>query len=336
MTYETQNADETNDPSILTSRQNPASPMNRSLKLRDAAPARPARPPRQNGPTLTVGSWRLLQLLAEGAHARLYRARLEAENREPTPASYVVKVLKAEHQADPRAIDLLRHEAYVGLSVRHPHVIAMFSAHVDRAPHYLVMPFLAGSSLDRRLHGGRRLPIPVALWIARQIAEGLAALHNAGWVHGDVKLANVRVSPEGHATLLDLGLCSPVDRPKTADRPRTADHPAARGTIHYMSPEALTGKLSPASDLYSLGCTLFELLTGRPPFLGRSAAEFADMHRGQMPPDLIGLLPSAAPELVKLLRSLLAKDPLRRPTSAAELVANLVRIEIAAFADRAS
>ena len=111
----------------------------------------------------------------------------------------------------------------------HPHLIAVLSAQLETAPHYLVMPLLQGATLRTVLAACGPLPTPHALWIVRQIAESLAALHEAGWIHADVKPGNIHVSPSGHATLIDLGFALRRDSAECAPG-ASARHDEVHGT----------------------------------------------------------------------------------------------------------
>jgi serine/threonine-protein kinase len=167
--------------------------------------------------------------------------------------------------------------------------------------------------------------------MARQVAEGLDALWTAGWTHGDVKPTNIYTSPEGHVTLLDLGFArSRSETGSAADR-------CVMGTCQYMAPEAITSALGvdPRSDIYSLGVVLFEMLAGRPPLEAESLAGWASAHRQARPPELRRLAPQVPPAVSRLVSQMLAKHPLRRPQSPAELVDRLAALEIATFAERA-
>jgi len=214
--------------------------------------------------------------------------------------------------------------------VSHPHLISILSAAVASPPYYVVMPWLAGTTLAGMLASGEAVAWPVALWITRQVAEGLDALHGAGWMHGDVKPGNIFLSPEGHATLLDLGFA----RRSGGEEP--AVERCVTGTWHYMAPERFSSRsrADARSDLYSLGVVLFEMLSGRTPFVGASAAELAQQHREAR---VAGLAEVAAPlpgDARTLLRQMLAKDPLRRPQTPREVVDRLVAAEIGSLAER--
>lgn len=278
-----------------------------------------------------VGQWELVCLAAEGSLARVYRSR-PAGTPADRPAPYALKMLRPEWQEDPRAVRLLQREALVGRSISHPHLVSILQANLCRPPRFVAMPWLDGATLQAQLDAGRRAEVPVALWIARQVAEALEALHAAGWMHGDVKPGNVFLSPEGHVTLLDLGFARSKDETGSAvDRLLT-------GTCNYMAPELITSALRAdiRSDIYSLGVVLFEVLAGRLPFTGDSLAELAEQHRQSRPPNLRRLAPHLPNGVVRLVHEMLAKEPLRRPQTPRELIDRLVPLEVATFSERAA
>jgi len=273
--------------------------------------------------------WDLVELVAEGALTEVYRAR-PAGASPHQPASYALKTLRPQCQDDPRAVAVLRREALVGRTVSHPHVISLLAAAVAEPPYYVVMPWLSGNSLAVHLAGGKRLDPAVAFWVARQAAEALGALREAGWMHGDVKPSNIFLSPAGHVTLLDLGFARRIeDRGSTTQR-------CVAGTCNYIAPERIApGRpIDVPSDLYSLGVVLFEMLSGRLPFRGKDAAEVARKHREARVPELARLVPELPAEACALVREMLAKEPLRRPQDPRELIDRLARLEIATFARR--
>jgi eukaryotic-like serine/threonine-protein kinase len=126
-----------------------------------------------------LGPWQLVRQVAEGNLCRVYQAR-PADGMASRPAAYAVKVLLERWQDDSAAIELLRREATVGRQVSHAHLISVLAAHVGGPPYFVVMPWLNGSTLAGSLVAGHRPPLPVALWLARQTAEALGALHAAG------------------------------------------------------------------------------------------------------------------------------------------------------------
>src|SRR5262249_20352353 len=141
-----------------------------------------------------LGPWQLVKLLAEGNLTRVYQAR-PVDGPCGRPAVYVVKLLRKEWWRDPAAIEVQRREAWVGGQVSHPNLVPVLSASVKKPPFYVVTPKLDGVSLAQILTEEGRLDVPLALWIARQIADGLVALFDAtGMIHTDVKPANILVS----------------------------------------------------------------------------------------------------------------------------------------------
>lgn len=275
-----------------------------------------------------LGDWQLVRPLGEGNFTRVYAAR-PADASVNQPPAYVVKVLRKEWWRDPQAIEMPRREAWVGSKVSHPNLLPVLAASVQEPPFYLVMPRLEGSPLSDILVERERLSIPLALWIARQTADALAALfQGASVIHTDVKPDNIFVSTTGHATLIDFGF---------AQTPAEASHWATRplaGTLAYIAPELLTSTLAagPRSDIYSLGVTLYEMLTGHRPWETEDPGELATLHREAKPADIRALRPDTPPAVSDLIHSMLAKDPLRRPASAAELSTRLTRLEIRSFA----
>ncbi len=273
-----------------------------------------------------VRQWELGELIAAGRLARVYRAR-PVGTPSDRPFGYAIKMLRPRWHDDPRALGLLRREATVGRTVSHPHLISVLAASVHRAPYYVVMPWLRGRPLKARLMADRFLPLHEALWMARQIALGLDALHQAGWMHGDVKPENVFVAPEGHVTLLDLGFA------RRANETGSIVDRCVMGTWNYIAPEMISSALRAdiRSDLYSLGVLLYEMLAGQLPFPQAEPAELAAAHRHTTPQPLKDLVPGLPAEVALLVHRLLAKEPLRRLQTPTELLDRLVGLEVDAF-----
>jgi serine/threonine protein kinase len=277
-----------------------------------------------------LGPWLLVRLLVEGSFTRVYQAR-PAEGPENQPAAYVVKVLRNQWWRDPQAIEMQRREAWVGSKVSHPNLLPVLSASVQEPPFYVVTPKLEGVPLSQLILEQERLSVPLALWIGRQVADGLDALYEAtGMIHTDVKPANILVSATGHATLIDFGFVqTPAEASQWATRPLA-------GTLAYIAPEMVTSALAagPRSDIYSLGVTLYEMLTGRRPWDSDDPAELATLHREAKPADIRESRPDVPQPVAELVHAMLAKDPLRRLGSAGELATRLVRLEIESFSLR--
>jgi serine/threonine protein kinase len=221
----------------------------------------------------------------------------------------------------------LRREAEVGRAVSHPRLVAILAAHVDRAPYHLAMPLLPGATLAQRLLACGPLAARQALWIARQTAEALAALHENGWRHADVKPENVIVAPTGKATLIDLGFARRLDGPECRPGGEIV------GAFAYSAPEIYSAALRTdgRADVYSLGVVLFEALTGQRPFAAGQMSDLVAMHLEQPAPHVRKFAPHLSRGIARILRLMLAKEPLRRP-SAAELVGQLADLEIESLA----
>ncbi len=275
-----------------------------------------------------LGSWELIEPIGGGTLCEVYSARAAGSSLDQ-PATYALKILREVWQGDPRGRLMLQREVQVARRVSHPHVVPILAAELETPPYYLAMPLLEGCSLAAQLAAQTPLDLPVLCWIARQTAEGIAALEGAGWTHGDVKPSNLMLSSSGHATLIDLGFASEVtERGTIADRPLL-------GTISYMAPELLYSSCGGdvQSDVYSLGVMLFELLTGRLPFDTDDIAELTLQHRQQLPANVRSLAPQVPLRAARLVQQMLSKEPLRRPTPI-ELVQRLVAIEVETFAER--
>lgn len=225
------------------------------------------------------------------------------------------------------AIRLLQREAVVGQSISHPHLLPVLSASVVKPPRLLAMPWLAGASVRRRLDAGEMFGVVKTLWIARQTAEALGALHVADWIHGDVTPGNIQVSPAGHVTLIDLSFARRRDEIGSAvERP-------IMGTCNYLAPEYLTSALRPdiRSDIYSLGAVMFEMLAGCPPYPSSDLIELAAHHRQSAAADLRRVAPEVPREVAALIHRMTSREPLRRPQTPRELVDQLVALEIGSF-----
>ena len=283
----------------------------------------------ENAEALRVGEWVLLRQIAQGSLATIHEARHSGAATDAL-ANYVVKLASAPNCNDPRAAIVFAREAEVGGAVSHPHLVPVLAAQTERPPYYVVEPRLIGSTAADLIAGEERPPIAVALWIARQTAEALDALYRGGWMHADVKPANIFVSPHGHTTLLDLGFARRLDEEDSlVDR-------QVCGTPSYIAPEMFASRCTAdtRSDIYALGVTLYELIAGRRPLVGRSLAEMVTAHLTTRPDDLCRVCPHVPEALGQLVAEMLAKDPLRRPHTPAELIERLVRLEVETFGRR--
>jgi serine/threonine protein kinase len=245
----------------------------------------------------------------------------EARDQE-SGAACAIKVLRDDWDDQLTGRKLLQREARAGLAVRHAHLVRITHAHVLHSPYFLVMDLLPGESLRRRLQRNFSLPVADAIWVARQAAEALAALHQAGFLHGDIKPDNVRLIDNGTAMLTDLGF---AHRPGENAAFLRAGY--VLGTANYLAPELCQEVPAEdfSSDLFSLGVTLFEILTGKLPYPPGSLRQTFRRHRCDPPAKLADSLPGP---LVQLVERLLAHRPEDRPR-ASSVVQQLVNLEIA-------
>jgi serine/threonine protein kinase len=272
-----------------------------------------------------VPGYEMLTCLGGGMVTAVYAARAHGSD-----AACAVKVLRPDWNDQPIAIKLLQREARACLTVSHPHLAKVVEAHVLRPPYFLVMEMLPGESLRRRLRRDYRLELPVALWIARQTAEALAALHHKGFIHGDVKPDNIRLVADGKAMLLDLGFAH-----RAGENASLLEAGYILGTVDYLAPELCGSdpRDDARSDIYSLGATLYEMLSGRLPYPPGPVLETLHRHEAEAPRpirDHVDALPHA---LADLIGRMLAKNPQDRPRAGA-LIQELITFEIAALRRR--
>ncbi|HEX7163510.1 MAG TPA: protein kinase [Trebonia sp.] len=257
----------------------------------------------------------LLAVLGTGGMATVWRARDEMLGRE-----VAVKVLSPQHAADPEFLARFEREARHAAAVSHPRLVTVFDCGVESGTPFIVMELVAGRTLRQVLDETGVLPPGQAVTVAAVVCEGLEAAHAAGLVHRDITPANI-VLNGGDVKVLDFGIAR-ADGARAATATGTV-----LGTAAYLSPEQASGQPSgPQSDLYSLGCVLFEMLAGRPPFTADSTVGLAyrQVHDDPGPPS--ALRPGVPAGLDRVTALLLAKDPAARPPGAAAARAALLAV----------
>ena len=267
-----------------------------------------------------LGTFEILGPLGAGGMGEVYRARDRRLERE-----VAIKVLPARLAGDSGGIARFEREARLLAALNHPGIATIYGAEGTAEERYIVLELVPGETLKERLQRGP-LPLLEALEVARQIADALAAAHERGIVHRDLKPSNVKVTPGGKVKVLDFGLAkaqSAFGDPDATESPTGLAPDATEpgmilGTPEYMSPEQARGRpLDRRTDIWSFGCILFEMLTGRRPFGGAT------------PPDALAsiltrepeweALPASTPQRIHdLLERCLEKDPERRLRDAAD------------------
>jgi len=262
-----------------------------------------------------IGPYVIDCLIGAGSMGEVYRARDTRLNRD-----VAVKILPADLAGDLDRLARFRREAHVLATLNHPNIAAIYGFEESDGLSALVLEFIDGPTLAERI-AGRPLPLGDALRLARQIADALAAAHDHGIVHRDMKPANIAIDRHGTVKVLDFGLArmSAVDGSQPSPDLTAMDSRGGSvlGTPTYMSPEQARGRpLDRRTDLWSFGCLLFEMLTGRAPFARDTVAETLAAVLEHEADD--SLLPVDTPRPVRsLLRRCLEKDPPRRLDSAA-------------------
>jgi eukaryotic-like serine/threonine-protein kinase len=264
--------------------------------------------------SLTVGPYQLLGRLGRGAGGEVYKARHARMGR-----LAALKLLGADA---PGGVGRFLREAQALARLDHPNVVRAYDAGEVRGTYFLAMEYVEGSDLQRLVEREGPLGFARAAEYARQAALGLQHAHERGVVHRDVKPSNLLLSARGVVKVLDLGLARL--RGRADGEPLTAAG-QGMGTVDYIAPEQLRDARSAdaRADLYSLGCTLYFLLTGRPPFAGESAVEKLLGHLHGEPEPLESLRPDVPPALAAVVRRLMAKDPADRFQTPAQLAAAL-------------
>jgi serine/threonine-protein kinase len=269
------------------------------------------------GAALAIGSYVVLAPLGGGGMGQVVRARHRVMNRD-----VALKLIRQDHRDSADTLQRFRREICLLADLRHPYIVQAYDAGQVGDTWFLAMELLEGTDLDRLVRGRGPLPSAEACDYLRQGALGLHHAHQRGLVHRDVKPSNLFLTREG-IKVLDLGLARPRhDDARLGDLTRAN---AVMGTPDYLAPEqALDPRRADArSDVYGLGCTLYFLLTGRPPFPEGTLAQKLLHHQQTEATPAELLRPDMPPALGPLLRQMLAKQPERRPPSALEVARQL-------------
>ena len=281
---------------------------------------------------LTLGEYVVQDLVGRGGMGTVYRAIHRRMKR-----TVAIKVLRRDiSHADLLAKRFLR-EVEVAAKLCHPNIVTAYDASEQNGISYLVSEFVEGQNLSDLVKEYGPLSLPLAVDVVQQAARALEYAHGAGVIHRDIKPSNLLIDDAGNVKLLDVGLA----RINSADSSEV-DHAAEltttgmiMGTVDYMSPEqALNTRLADErSDVYSLGCTLFFLMTGRAPYARGTGMERLLAHREQPIPSLCSLAAEIPESIDRLLESILAKQPNSRMASMKELVTQLERLKAAGLPD---
>ena len=260
-----------------------------------------------------AGRYGLREVLGDGGVGRVYRAEDSRLRR-----TVAIKTLQPHYDSEPQLAHGFEREAQLAGSLAHPHIVAIYDVDVADGAPYIVMEYVAGGSLRLLLANGGPPPLARTLAIIRQLADALDTAHQHGVIHRDVKPENILLTPAGDVKMSDFGIARAL-----GDLSQTTTG-LVLGSVSYLSPEQAQGQpATSASDLYSLGVVLYELLTGQPPFRGESPVVTALQHVTHNPPLPTSRIPSLPPGLDGVMLTALAKDPRKRYPSGAALAAAL-------------
>lgn len=262
----------------------------------------------------TLGPYRMLDSIGQGGMGQVFKAEHEVMGR-----TVAVKVLP-RHKSTPEAIASFTREIRAQARLDHSNLVRAFDAGHDGNVHFLVTEYVPGSDLRRLLRRKGPLSMSLAASIISQVALGLEHAHAQGLIHRDVKPGNVLVTPSGQAKLSDLGL---VEIALEAGKDERSNKIV--GTADYLSPEQIKSPrdVSPASDIYALGCTLYYAVTGKVPFPGGTVREKARAHCNLHPIDPRRLNGDLTQDFVDVIADMMHKDPASRISTAVEVVSRL-------------
>jgi serine/threonine protein kinase len=274
---------------------------------------------------LVLGNYVLLDQLGEGGMGRVFKARHRGMDR-----IVAIKMLLPEKLGSKSGLKRFSQEVKAAARLTHPNIVTAFDADVDGEVPYLVMEYVDGEDLQSILAKRGRLPIDEAVDYIRQTARGLEHAHSVGIVHRDIKPGNLLVDKQGVVHILDMGVAQL--RPQMQDDSAPADihtqitrDGAVIGTVDFMAPEqaASARRADERSDIYSLGCTLYFLLTNEPVYRAESVVDRLIAHRQRPIPSLRVARPDVSPALDAVFHRMVAKEPAERFASISELLAAL-------------
>ncbi|QEL20957.1 bifunctional serine/threonine-protein kinase/formylglycine-generating enzyme family protein [Limnoglobus roseus] len=271
---------------------------------------------RGRGPGLSIGPYRVADLLGEGAMGRVFRATHMRLGRE-----VALKVIRRDKLANPLTVRRFQQEIRAVAQLSHPNVVMAFDADEANGDHFLAMEFVDGTDLTKLVRERGPMPIPVACDYIRQAALGLHHAYERGMVHRDVKPSNIIAAKTGQVKVLDLGLAMLNTATASESSTRVTQEGFVLGTPDFLAPEQAQNpqQVDTRADVYALGTTLFYLLTGQTPYEGGNSTEKLLKHITDPPPQLLARMPTAPPQLDAIIQWMTAKDPRHRPQTPVEV-----------------
>src|SRR2546422_4048173 len=284
----------------------------------------------QLSPGASLSHYRIVSKHGAGGMGEVYLAQDTRLDR-----MIALKILPAELAANQDRMRRFTQEAKSAAALNHPNIATIHEIGESNGVNFIAMEFIDGATLREKIHQ-EQTDLRKLLRYLQRVAEGLAKAHAAGIVHRDLKPDNIMITRDGHAKILDFGLAKLIEQPPMSDgdssevatavMPQHSSPGAVMGTVGYMSPEQAQGKtkeIDHRSDIFSFGCILFEAVTGQKPFAGESVIKALHMVVYEPAPSITHLNPSAPPELQRIVRRCLAKDPDERYQSIKEVAIEL-------------
>jgi serine/threonine protein kinase len=259
-----------------------------------------------------LGSYQLVKLVHDGEGSRIWRAYHEGSQR------FVgIKTLSEKYKRSRERVGQLKQEYAVGVKLNHPNILRIYEFGIDRGTPYVAMEWFPAPTMKIRLHQGIDRIAHLLPKIILQATEALAYFNEQGWIHRDIKPDNFLVDDDGEVKLIDFALAR---RRRGAFGRLFGQRSGIQGTRSYMSPEQIRNwALDERADVYSLGCTLYHLIAGNPPFTGPNTNELLKKHLRAPPPRLEAANPNVTPAFSSLIRATMAKKAAERPKSARAL-----------------
>ena len=262
-----------------------------------------------------AGRYRIEEELGRGGMARVYKATDTVLGR-----PVAVKILASQYANDANFVTRFRREAQAAARLNHRNLVGVYDTGSDDGTHFIVMEYVDAKTLADFLSGGGRIMSGRAIELAEAVCDALAVAHAQGVIHRDIKPANIMVTRHGEVKVTDFGIA------RVTSNETVAQTAAVLGTASYLSPEQAQGQpVDARSDIYSLGCVLYEMVTGRPPFTADSAVAVASRHVLETPTPPSQINPDVSPELEAVILRALSKNPENRYQSAEEMKADLER-----------